>query len=260
MIRRALITGGSAGLGAALVQELMTAGYHITILDRDTPATPHPDVRFLKTDLGQTNTLPVILEHLQPDEQFDLVIFNAGISAVGAFETIERAHLETLINTNLHAPIALTHLLMVQNRLANDASLIFIGSLSNRLGYPGAAVYAASKQGIEAFAHSLRKARQYRVLCVLPGPLDTAHARRYAPAGSKSGARTAPAHLARRVLAHNKRSGILYANAPQFLAGLVGALMPQTATALMRANLFAKLQMAPPVTDAAPDPVQPAGT
>ena len=66
-----------------------------------------------------------------------------------------------VIAVNLLAPMELIRLLMSSAMGAKDASLIFVGSLSNRLGYPGAAVYAATKQGLESFASSLHKTGAY---------------------------------------------------------------------------------------------------
>jgi len=211
MTRTALVTGGSSGLGAAFVAGLLARGYRVTCLDRNLPSIEAERLTFVRTEFDDITNLPVTVAALD-DVVFDLVIVNAGISAVGAFEAIELVDLERVIAINLLAPAELTRLLLVNGRVAGGGTLVFIASLSNRLGYPGASVYSATKQGLEAFANSLRRARRQKVICVLPGPLDTEHARRYAPAGGKSRPRMAPRRLAERVLKRVKRSGTVCRN------------------------------------------------
>jgi NAD(P)-dependent dehydrogenase (short-subunit alcohol dehydrogenase family) len=244
----ALVTGGSSGLGAALVAGLLERGFAVICLDRHPPERSDARLSFVPTELGEMAALPSATEKLA-GTVFDIVILNAGISAVGAFEAIDGAQLQRVIDVNLRAPIELTRLLLKAGALAPTGSLVLVASLSNRLGYPGAAVYAASKQGLEAFARSLRPARGQTVLCVLPGPLDTPHANRYAPAGGKARARMAPEVLARRILSRLGRSGTLYASGTQRLAALLGRLLPGVMTGIMRRTLFTRLTQAPPVVD-----------
>ena len=248
MTGNALVTGGSAGLGAALVAGLLARGYRVTCLDRNPPNVSHDRLIFQPTELGDTARLAATVETLS-GTVFDVVIFSAGISAVGAFERIAAEQLQRVIEVNLHAPIELTRLLLTRGALAPSASLVFIASLSNRLGYPGASVYAATKQGLEAFARSLRPAVAQSVLCVLPGPLDTDHAQRYAPAGGPARPRMAPEVLAKRLLSRLGRSGTLYASLPQQGAALAGTVLPALMTRLMRRGLFVRLNRSPPVVD-----------
>lgn len=249
MTGRALVTGGSAGLGAAFVAELLAQGYHVVSIDRDEPKYETPGLQHLQADLSNISALHERLANLSSGQPFEVIIFNAGISAVGAFEEIDREQLGKVIAVNLLAPMELTRLLVSNAMVARDASLIFVGSLSNRLGYPGAAVYAATKQGLESFAASLRKTGAYRVLTVLPGPLYTEHARRFAPPGSKGRKRQYPSALARRVIRRRHCSGTVYGTVGQALAGLLGLAAPSLMTGLMRRGLFTKLRAAPPITD-----------
>jgi hypothetical protein len=249
MNKRALVTGGSAGLGAALVAELLAEGIEVISIDRDQPAGETPGLHHLQADLSDISARRELLAALVDGDPFEVVVLNAGISAVGAFEAIDPKQLDKVLAVNLLAPMELTRLLVTKQMVAKGGSLIFVGSLSNRLGYPGAAVYAATKQGLEAFAASLRKTGAYRVLLVLPGPLDTEHARRYAPLGSKGRKRQSPSVLARRVVSRRHRPGTVYGTVAQALVGLLGIAAPSLMTSLMRRGLFTKLRAAPSITD-----------
>lgn len=165
---RALVTGGSAGLGAAFVADLLAQGFDLVSIDRYPPLETRPNVHAIRANLGGVAGLTGLIAMLDADASFDVVLLNAGISAVGAFEDIGVDHLERLIAINLNAPMELTRL--AGGRVSNRASFIFIGSLSNCVGYPGASVYAATKQGIEAFATALRKTGKHAVLCVPARP------------------------------------------------------------------------------------------
>ena len=89
-----------------------------------------------------------------------------------------------ILEVNLTAPLALTAGLLKKNLLASAGSLVFVSSLSRFLSYPGAAVYAASKDGIASYARSLAVAlvpAGIHVLTVYPGPTRTAQARACSP-------------------------------------------------------------------------------
>ncbi|NJL34947.1 MAG: SDR family oxidoreductase [Chloroflexaceae bacterium] len=89
---------------------------------------------------------------------------------------------------------------IVQAGLLRDGgALVLIASLSHYVGYPGAAVYAATKDGLASFGRSMAVAlapRQISVLTVYPGPTRTAHARRYSPDNRHEQRRMPPEQLA----------------------------------------------------------------
>ena len=94
--------------------------------------------------------------------------------------------------------------------LAPDATLIYLGAISERLRLPGLSAYAAAKAGLEAFAEALRKEeRKRRVLVVRPGAVDTALWDKVPMRLPKDAA--APQKVARRILQayEDGTSGIL---------------------------------------------------
>lgn len=75
--------------------------------------------------------------------------------------------------------------------------MVFVSSLAHFVSYPGASVYAASKDGLAAYARSLRVAEPaLHVLTVFPGLTRPAHARRYGPDNSREARRMPPEKLA----------------------------------------------------------------
>jgi NAD(P)-dependent dehydrogenase (short-subunit alcohol dehydrogenase family) len=243
---RALVTGAASGLGRALATALAARGGTVCALDRDAPglATLPLSTEQIAADLADRPGRPALAARLAAVGPFDAVLHVAGISATGRFEAIDPAAHAAVIEVNLTAPIVLTDTLIARGALAPGASLVFVASLSHRTGYPGAAVYAASKDGLVAYAEALAaspEARGLHVLTVLPGPLDTPHAARHAPPGASRRGRMDPDRAARAILARLGTRGTLTPGLGPAALGLLGRLAPGLATELMRRALYRPL-------------------
>lgn len=248
--RRALVTGGTAGIGRALSRRLAGKNCEVVVVDRQPPDDQWGEastgrIRFIATDLadaGAVDRLPAGLVGLGP---FDLVIHSAGVSATGRFERIPSEAYERLIAVNVEAPLALAADMLAAGCYARRANLVFIASLSHATGYPGAAVYAASKDALAIYARSIRKpfARSgIAVTCVFPGPVRTGHAARHAPPGALERRRMAPERLAALVLSAAARGRAdVYPGVAARLCAIAGRLAPDAVTAAMRRLVFDKL-------------------
>ncbi|MGB1254175.1 MAG: SDR family NAD(P)-dependent oxidoreductase, partial [Candidatus Promineifilaceae bacterium] len=240
--KRCVITGAADGIGRALAQRYAAAGYQVIGIDVDAAraeqvAAELENVSFVIGDLSSAEDLQKIIAALSYDRPIDVLIHNAGISAVGRFDKVPIAKQQKVIDINLRAPLRLTAGLLATSALRSDASLVFISSLSKQLGYPGAAVYAATKAGLAAYARSLRAAfgGQKHVLTVYPGPTRTAHARRYSPDNSREGKRMTPEKLADLIFgAVKKRRSELIPSAGNRVAAIVGHVAPRLVDAGMK--------------------------
>lgn len=239
---RALITGGSSGLGAALVSLLRNTS-DVAVADI-VPPEPHSDVAYFPCDLSDVDATRELGPQLVDSGPFDLVVMSAGISAVGAFEAIPFAQNERVLALNYLSPLVLTRELMELGLLARGGRLIFVASLSHFVGYPGASVYAASKDGLIGFARSIRST--YRrdhgvsVQVAAPGPMRTAHAARHAPPGSSEKGRAEPLAVARAIVARRSGFMIVPGFAPALMAAF-GRLAPTAASALTRKLIYERL-------------------
>lgn len=249
-VMKALVSGAAHGLGRALTEELLRQGCELTVLDRDAEslddlAMSHGEAcRVHQIDLSNIDAIQNLLSRLS-GQKFDLVILNAGISATGKFEEIPLEAYDRLVAVNLTAPLHLASSLVGLDRMAPKSKIVFVSSLSNAVGYPGAAVYAATKDGLAAYARCVAKPfskKNVKLLTVFPGPIKTEHARKHAPAGSDESKRMEPAKLANLILkAARRRSGSYYPGGKTFLAALFGKTFPNLATRLMRRGIFDKL-------------------
>jgi short-subunit dehydrogenase len=87
----------------------------------------------------------------------DLLIHAAGGNDFSAFERQDRATMERLVAVNLLSPILLTQRLLPLLKAAPEAQIVNIGSIFGYLGYPGFALYCATKFGLRGFSQALRR-------------------------------------------------------------------------------------------------------
>ncbi len=252
--RHCVITGGADGIGRALVLAFGAAGYRITAIDRDPEQSMRTQAelinsggrgRFLMADLRDEDDLAHVLRTLAERPPIDVVIHNAGISAAGLFARLPLDGQLAVLDVNFLAPLLLTQGVLAGGLLTDEATLVFISSLSHFAGYPGAAVYAASKAGVASYARSLAVALApagQRTLTIYPGPTRTAHARRYSPDNSREAKRMSPERLAEQILfavSRGKRQ-LIPGPANEGFA-LAGRLFPSLTDAIMRKTMLEKI-------------------
>ena len=189
---RALITGAGNGVGLALTLALLDRGGSVVGIDRDGAALERLAQGYVDLfegrlcDLGDLGAVDRLLGRL--DGPFDLVVLNAGVSATGNFARIPGEAYQRLVRINVSAPLLMAQRLVGKAKVSRGGTLVFVSSLSHVTGYPGASVYAATKDAVAVYARSVRKPfarRGVRVLTVFPGPVRTQHAERHAPSGSR---------------------------------------------------------------------------
>ena len=118
--------------------------------------------------------------------------------------------------------------------------------MSRFLSYPGASVYAATKDGVTSWANSVRKSFKesgITVLTIFPGPTRTPHAERYSPRNSKPDSRMEPEKLASMIKKSvaNKRS-FLIPGMGNKLVSFLGVWLPPLGEQLMKKLVFQPLK------------------
>jgi hypothetical protein len=252
-VKYCVITGAADGIGSALAHCCAAKGYTIVGIDIDVAQAARTQaaleqsgarVSFIHADLASAVDIEHTLDILSTGPQIDLFIHNAGINQAGRFEGSNLEQQQRVIDVNLLAPLLLTAGLLERERLAQSGALVFLSSLSRFVGYPGAAVYAASKDGLASYARSLSvslAAQDIHVLTVYPGPTRTAHARRYSPNNSREERRMPPETLAAEIMhALEQRQRFLIAGRGNRLFALIGRYMPRMADRVMRKLILEK--------------------
>ena len=252
-----VITGAADGIGKALALRFAHAGYQITGIDFDKAKSIETEteisalgvqVNFITADLANPTQVQSTIEALTQLPPIDILINNAGISAAGYFSHLDLDTQLKVIDVNFTAPLLLTIGLLSQKQLTAEAQAVFVSSLSYYVSYPGAAVYAATKDGLASFASSLHVDGRHpaKMTVVYPGPTRTVHARRYSPDNSKEGNRMPPEKVAEAIFdgATKKRFTILPGGGAKLFAFL-GRVAPRLMEKAMEKMILAKFSPPP---------------
>jgi 3-oxoacyl-[acyl-carrier protein] reductase len=187
-MRKVIVTGGSRGLGLAIVRRLVCEGYCAIAVARQmndqlASTIEHADrahpggLHFRPFDLAEVHEIPGFVKKLR--KEFGPIyglVNNAAVGSDGALAIMHNAQIERLIRVNTLSPILLTKY-VVRNMMADGGGrVISIASIVGFTGYSGLSVYSATKASLIGFTRSL--AREVgrlgvTVNAVAPGFLDT---------------------------------------------------------------------------------------
>ena len=187
--RKALVTGGSSGIGAATARAFAARGFAVVIAGRDLDAlkTVAADTGgpYVTGDLREPGVPErIVHEAVAALGGLDVVVSNAGAGWSGPFASMTDAEIDSLLDVNLRAGAHLTRAAL-RYLPAGTGHLVFTGSIAGLVGVPDEAWYSATKAGLGTFASALRtelRPSGIRVTLVSPGVVDTAYFdRRAAP-------------------------------------------------------------------------------
>ncbi len=174
--RRALVTGGSAGIGLAIARSLSGAGADVVITGRDARAgkiSAEFGGKFIAFDVADPNGAQSCRDEIGP---VDILINNAGVDQHGFFTNSDLDEWRRLLDVNLTGVLSVTRAFLPDMQDQGFGRLINIASEAGRRGSRGGSVYAAAKGGVIAFTKSIaRESAKFGVTSnvVLPGPVDT---------------------------------------------------------------------------------------
>lgn len=183
-MRTVIVTGASRGLGLAIVQDLLAAGYNVVAVSRKVSdelgalIAAHPErLHFHAFDVSNLAEIAEFARGLlKTYGKIYGLVNNAGIGSDGVLATMHYSDIEKVLNTNLVAPIMLTKFLVRPMLQAKCGRVVNISSIIGSTGYHGLSVYGASKAGLEGFTRSLSREigkRMVTVNCVAPGYMET---------------------------------------------------------------------------------------
>lgn len=191
MMKIALITGGSRGLGKSMALQLASKGCDVIFTYRERKDEAEKVMRDIAAkgriavaiplDLEQPETLDAFAATVESSLQnnwktshFDYLVNNAGMGVYAAIADTTPAQFDALMNVHLKAPFFLTQKVMP---LMNDGGhIINISSGLARFSYPNYAAYAMMKGGMEVFTRYLAQElapRKIAVNTIAPGAIET---------------------------------------------------------------------------------------
>lgn len=159
-----LITGASAGFGAAMCRTFVAAGYHVIgaarrldklqVLQAELGAQFYP----LEMDVSKTESIRNALDSLPENfSEIDCLINNAGLAlGLDSADQADFSDWETMIQTNVIGLTFLTRQVLPQMVERKRGYIINLGSVAGTYPYPGGNVYGATKAFVRQFSLNLR--------------------------------------------------------------------------------------------------------
>ena len=176
-----LVTGGSRGIGAALAQEFARVGARVSLTARSTDAIDSLALqlggRAFTADLLDSGAVDRLIGDVEEAAgPIDVLVNNAGLEGHAWFHESDDESNRRVIRLNLEAPIVLTRNVLPGMIERGRGHLVFSSSLAGTGGFPGLAVYGATKAGLTNFVAALRMelaGTGINTTVVAPGPVDT---------------------------------------------------------------------------------------
>lgn len=186
MVRRAVVTGGGRGIGAAICRRLARDGLGVAVLDLDVElakataaACAEEGVDVLPVAVDVTDTVSVnsaISEVVAAWGGIDVVVNNAGWDKLVPFLESDEALWDRVVQINYGGVLRVCHAVGPVMVGAGSGRIVNIGSDAARVGSTGEAVYSGAKGAVIAFSKTLARelARSgVTVNVVCPGPTET---------------------------------------------------------------------------------------
>ena len=156
--KRALITGASAGIGAATARALSARGAKVTLVARraerlEALAKELPGAEVRAADVRDPKAVQALFDR----EPFDVVVANAGLGlGVAPLHEGEVEDWSTMIDTNVKGVLHTVRAALPAMRGNGSGDMVLLGSVAGRQVYPGGNVYNATKHAVRALYEALR--------------------------------------------------------------------------------------------------------
>jgi 2-hydroxycyclohexanecarboxyl-CoA dehydrogenase len=175
--RKALVTGGGSGIGAAISARLAAEGAEVWVGDID--------VEGAERVAGEVNGHPLELDVTELESAqaalaatgtLDVLVNNAGTDEFGFFTYTSPEQWQKVIAINLFGVLNCTFAALPGMQEAGYGRIVSISSEAGRVGSKGSSVYSAAKGGVIAFMKTIaRENGRYKITAnsVAPGPIET---------------------------------------------------------------------------------------
>jgi NAD(P)-dependent dehydrogenase (short-subunit alcohol dehydrogenase family) len=178
--RRALVTGGTKGIGAAVVRTLVEAGARVVATARAAPSRPIEGMRFLAADLSTAEGATAVAQSvLQQLGGIDILVNVLGGSSApgGGFAALDDTQWSKELSQNLMPAVRLDRAFLPSMIAQRSGVIIHVTSIQRVLPLPESTIaYAAAKAALSTYSKALSKEvtpKGIRVIRVSPGWVET---------------------------------------------------------------------------------------
>ena len=174
-MRRAIVTGGSNGIGLAVVRSLLAGGAAVVSLDRAPNPLAHPDLRGIAVDLADEAATLAAARQAVADGPVTMLVHNAGAIRPALLADARAEDLAALTRLHLSAALLLAQATLPGMRAARFGRIVLVSSRA-ALGLATRGAYAATKAALIGLARTWALELGpdgITVNAVAPGPIET---------------------------------------------------------------------------------------
>jgi 2-hydroxycyclohexanecarboxyl-CoA dehydrogenase len=175
--KKALVTGGASGIGAAISRRLAAEGAEVTIGDLNLAGAREVageiSGQAVELDVTDLSSAQAAVEAAGP---LAILVNNAGTDEFGFFNVTTPEQWKKVIDVNLYGVLNCTHAALPGMQEAKYGRMVNIASEAGRVGSKGSAVYSAAKGGVIAFTKVMaREGARFGINAnaIAPGPIET---------------------------------------------------------------------------------------
>lgn len=175
MSKKAIVTGGSSGIGKAIAKVLSDNGFEVYAIGRQFDLLDSEPIHKVELDVLDTGKLIDTVNEINKSHDINLLVNCAGVGFYGLHEELNAKKIQLMVRTNLEVPMILTNNLL-RDLKQNKGLIINIASVTAQEVNPHGAAYGATKAGLLSFSNSIfEEARKYgvKVTTILPDMTDT---------------------------------------------------------------------------------------
>src|SRR3984957_3282285 len=181
--KRVLVTGGTKGVGEAIVRRFALSGASVATTARSEAAHGQDSALFKKADIGTARGVQNVVDCIQREwGGLDILVNNVGGTETkpGGFEVLSDEDWQNVLNVNLLAAIRLDRAFIPGMIERRSGVVIHISSISHRMAFSNSTLaYAAAKGALNTYSKGIAKAvapNGVRVNAISPGFIETSGA------------------------------------------------------------------------------------
>lgn len=175
MKKKALITGGTRGIGYAVAERLIADGVNVSVTGTSVDGTGPEGSRYICSDFTNEDSLKELVDYIS-NNKIDILVNNAGINKIGKFSEIDVKDFDNIIRVNLRIPFMLCQAAIPFMQSNGWGRIVNITSIFGHITKEFRAPYSSSKFGLDGMTAALAaEVSQDGILanCIAPGFVDT---------------------------------------------------------------------------------------
>jgi NAD(P)-dependent dehydrogenase (short-subunit alcohol dehydrogenase family) len=172
---KALVTGGTRGIGKSISQVLLREGYEVMITGTSIDLSDNNAFRCFEVDFKNKHSTEKFLQEAK-SFQPEILINNAGINIIDNFTDIKEQDFDNVMRVNLKIPFLISQLVIPGMKENNFGRIVNIGSIFSSVSKERRASYSVSKFGLVGLTKALSaELSEFNILanCVSPGVIET---------------------------------------------------------------------------------------